>query len=177
MLKLLLTGIWVCAITLGAVYASVQMSLPSAPVDETAAKNASLTLVKGEPITIPVIGDGAINGYFLGRISLRMNKEKMAGLHLPVTELMTDELFTLLAGTSMINLAKVSTFDVEEFKKRIREGLNKKLNDEIVEDVLIEQLDYLSKDDIRSNKASNGAPASVKIVGEGPIQETAAPSH
>lgn len=179
MLKLLLTGVWVCAVTLGAVYFSVQLATAPAP-DEAGAKKASLQLVKGESITIPVINDGGVNGYFLSRISLRVDKTKMAKIELPATQLMTDELFTLLAGSSMVNIANISTFDPEAFKQRIREGLNKRLDDEVVEDVLIEQLDYLSKADIREQNG-NGTPRSVKLV-EGEKTEVgkeaaAAPSH
>ncbi|MFK0384916.1 MULTISPECIES: flagellar basal body-associated FliL family protein [Rhizobium/Agrobacterium group] len=163
MLKLLLTGVWVCAVTLGAVYFSVQMATAPAPVDEAEAKKANLQLVKGESITIPVINDGGVNGYFLSRISLRVDKQKIAKIELPATQLVTDELFTLLAGSSMVNIANVSTFDPEAFKQHIREGLNGKLGEEIVEDVLIEQLDYLSKADIRA-QTGNGSPRSIKIV-------------
>lgn len=179
MLKLLLTGVWVCAITLGAVYFSVQMAMPPAPVDEAELKKASLTLVRGESMTIPVINDGAIKGYFLSRISLQMDKEKMGATELPLKEMMTDELFTLLSGTSMVNIANVSTFDIEEYKKRIREGLNKKLGNEIVAEVLVEQLDYLTKDDIRSqNSGGAGAQASIKIVEGAKIEEAESkPSH
>lgn len=121
-----------------------------------------------------------MNGYFLSRISLRVDKTKMAKIELPATQLMTDELFTLLAGSSMVNIANISTFDPEAFKQRIREGLNKRLDDEVVEDVLIEQLDYLSKADIREQNG-NGTPRSVKLV-EGEKAEVgkeaaAAPSH
>jgi hypothetical protein len=78
----------------------------------------------------------------------------------------------------MVNIANISTFDPDVFKQRIRDGLNKKLGDEVVGDVLIEQLDYLSKADIREQKG-NGSPRSVKLV-EGEKVDTgkeAAPSH
>jgi hypothetical protein len=180
MLKLLLTGVWVCAITLGAVYFSVQMAMPPAPVSEEEARKASLALVKGEQITVPVISEGAVNGYFLTLISLNVDKTKLNLIEGPKTELMTDELITLLAGSNMINIANVSTFDADEFKKRIREGLNKKLGEEVVQEVMIEKLDYLSKADIRAQQGG-GEPHSVKIV-EGEKVEAApaaeaAPSH
>lgn len=177
MLKLLLTGVWVCVVALGAVYFSVQMAMPPAPVDEAATKKASMQLVKGESISIPLISNGTVNGYFLSRISLHVDKEKVAKIELPITQLMTDELFTLLAGSSMVNIANVSTFDIDRFKTGIRDGLNKKLGDEVVADVLVEQLDYLSKADIRSQ--NGGGPSSIKIVeGEKVEAEAAsAPSH
>lgn len=155
MIKLLLTGLWVCIVTLGAVYFSVQMSAAPTPVDEEAKKKELLELVPGESITIPVISDGAITGYFLSRVSFMMDKQKITGVKLPITEVTTDELFTLLIGNKMVDLSKPGAFDLEKFRSSIKDGMNKKLGDDLVAEVLVEQLDYLSKEDIRNN-ASRG---------------------
>ncbi|KGD86265.1 hypothetical protein [Rhizobium sp. YS-1r] len=155
MIKLLLTGLWVCIVTLGAVYFSVQMSAAPTPVDEEAKKKELLELIPGESITIPVISDGAITGYFLGRVSFMVDKQKITGVKLPITEVTTDELFTLLIGNKMVDLSKPGAFDLEKFRSSIKDGMNKKLGEGLVSEVLVEQLDYLSKEDIRNN-ASRG---------------------
>lgn len=155
MIKLLLTGLWVCVVTLGAVYGAVQLNKPAPPVNEEARKKEMQELVRGESITVPVLSDGAITGYFLGRISFMMDKEKIKGVKLPMTELTTDELFTLLIGNRMVDLSKPGAFDLEKFRSAIKESLNRKLGDGLVAEVLVEQLDYLSKEDIRNN-ASRG---------------------
>lgn len=173
MLKLLFTGLWVCAVTLGAVYFSVKASTPPSAADEEAAAKAALVLVRGESITVPVIGEGGVNGYFISRVSFRMDKEKMAKLEVPVNELMTDQMFTLLTGEKMIDLANVKSFDVDGFKTRIRDDLNGKLGEGLVSEVLLEQLDYLSKSDIRSMNAGPGAPSSVKVVPGDKVEDQA----
>jgi hypothetical protein len=155
MLKLLITGIWVCVVTLGAVYASVQMNKPAPPVDEEAVKRAAQELVRGESITIPVIADGAITGYFLNKVSFMVDKKLVQGIHMPIKELTTDALFTQLIGNRMVDLGKPGAFDLEKFRSSIKEGMNAKLGEPIVQEVLVEQLDYLSKEDIRNN-ASRG---------------------
>ncbi|MFB9950196.1 hypothetical protein ACFFP0_15140 [Rhizobium puerariae] len=168
MVKLLLTGLWVCIVTLGAVYFSVQMSAAPAPVDEEAKKKELLELVRGESITIPVISDGAITGYFLSRVSFMMDKAKIKDVKLPMAELTTDELFTLLIGNRMVDLAKPGAFDLEKFRSSIRDGLNRKLGDGLVAEVLVEQLDYLSKEDIRNNASrGNKNPNPGKKIVEG----------
>jgi hypothetical protein len=155
MLKLLLTGLWVCVVTLGAVYGAVQMNKPAPPVDEEAKKKEMQELVRGESITVPVISDGAITGYFLSRISFMMDKEKIKGVKLPMTELTTDELFTNLIGNKMVDLSKPGVFELEKFRSNIKANMNKRLGDDLIAEVLVEQLDYLSKEDIRNN-ASRG---------------------
>lgn len=173
MLKLLLTGVWVCAVTLGAVYFSVQMATRP-PVTEEAKKPETET-IKGEAITVPLIADGAIKGYFLSRISFIVDKEKVKDGHPPTTEVMTDELFTLLVGNQMVDIGNVSSFNVDAFREAIKTDLNKKLGEGIITTVLVEQLDYLSKDDIRSSGSGGRAPKSLKIV-EGEAVPEAAPS-
>jgi flagellar basal body-associated protein FliL len=168
MIKLLITGLWVCIVTLGAVYFSVQMSAAPAPVDEEAKKKALSELVRGEPITVPMISNGMVSGYFIGRISFMMDKEKIKGVKLPVTELMTDELFTLLIGNKMVDLSNTNAFDVAKFRSSIQTSMNKKLGEGMVAEVLIEQLDYMSKDDIRTNASRNGKnPVPPKKIVEG----------
>ena len=115
MIKLLLTGLWVCAVTLGAVYGSVQMSKPKPVVDEATQLRNKSELVKGENINVPVLSKGAVQGYFITRISFLMDKEKIKGVHLPTTEMMTDELFTLLVGNKMVDLGNTKAFDLDGF--------------------------------------------------------------
>ncbi|MCJ8520830.1 hypothetical protein ABID21_003754 [Pseudorhizobium tarimense] len=179
MLKLLLTGLWVCLVTLGAVYFSVQMSAPPPPVDEEAAKKEALQLVRGESLTIPVISNGMVTGYFLGRFSFMMDKEKIKGAELPMTELTTDELFTLLVGDKMIDLGNPGAFDLETFRTRIKDDMNHRLGDDMVAEVLVEQLDYLSKEDIRTNVAREGKRPieATKIVQGITVEEPAPPGH
>ncbi|WP_105381500.1 hypothetical protein [Neorhizobium alkalisoli] len=179
MVKLLLTGLWVCVVTLGAVYFSVQMSAAPAPVDEEARKKELLELVRGESITIPVISDGAISGYFLSRVSFMMDKEKIKGVKLPMTELTTDELFTLLIGNKMVDLSKPGAFELEKFRSSIKDDLNKKLGDGLVAEVLVEQLDYLSKEDIRNNASrGNKNPNPGKKIVEGvKVEEPKSTGH
>lgn len=166
MVKLILTGLWVCVVTLGAVYFSVQMSAPPPPVDEAALLKARSELVKGESINVPMLSDGAVQGYFITRISFLMDKEKVKTVKLPVTEMMTDELFTLLVGNRMVDLSQTAKFDLPAFRASIKESLNKRFGDEYVLDVLVEQLDYLSKDDIRANgeRSAGKQVAPLKIV-------------
>ncbi|OWO93836.1 hypothetical protein B5E41_16535 [Rhizobium esperanzae] len=171
MVKLVLTGIWVCAITLASVYFSVYVATAPAPA-ATDSKQNGLELVKGETVTVPVIGDGAITGYFLGRISFMMNKDMLKGVTLPLTEMTTDELFSLLVGNKMVDLAHIKSFDPKAFREEIRKGMNERLGGEYVADVMLEQLDYLSKEEVKENSAGQpkklGAP--VKIIEGAPAE-------
>ncbi|WP_337266121.1 hypothetical protein [Oryzifoliimicrobium ureilyticus] len=178
MIKLVLTGIWVCVITLVSVYFSVKMATAPVP-DADAAKKAELAYVKGESVTVPVIVNGAVNGYFVSRISYMMDKKKAEDKTLPVTALTTDELFSLLVGNTAIDIGNMSAFDPKSFRDMIKTDMNKRLNGDFVADVLIEQLDYLSREDL--NATASGEPRKLRkpVSLVTPVADTpaAAPAH
>lgn len=155
MLKLIITGVWVCVVTLGSVYMSIQMSKPADKPDPEAEKKKVQELIRGEVTTFPVIGDGKVLGYFLTRTSYVVDKTKMPELKLPIPELLTDEMYTQLVGNRVIKIGDNRNFDLEEFRKTVKDALNKRLEMDVIQDVIVEQIDYLSKDDIRSNIAQN----------------------
>ncbi|MCL6705485.1 hypothetical protein M8R20_00590 [Pseudomonas sp. R2.Fl] len=179
MIKLLIAGVWVCLVTLGSVYFSVYMATAPAAVSDEDARKAQLQLVRGETVTIPLIADGAVKGYFLGRMSFMMDKEKITGVDLPMTELMTDELFTLLVGSKMVDLGNTGAFDLEAFKTSIKDDLNKRLGDAMIEEVLVEQLDYLAKEDVRVAGDTPGTVSNepVKIVEGTTVEEPKTAEH
>ena len=92
MIKLIGTGVWVLAITLASVYFSLKMA--SAPKVDTAAaaREAAMEFVSGYTTTVPVIGEGGVNGYLLTKLAYKANKELAAKQVVPLPERITDEL-------------------------------------------------------------------------------------
>ncbi|SIQ55047.1 hypothetical protein SAMN05880582_102108 [Rhizobium sp. RU20A] len=147
MIKIILVGVWVCAVTLGTVYFSVQYaSAPTTPDDgkpQVAAEH-----VPGELVTIPMIADGAIKGYFINRLSFNADKEKLKEIKTPLKETLTSTLFDILVGSKMIDIPNTRNFELATFKAAIKDGLNKEFGDEVILEVYVEQLEYLSKEDV-----------------------------
>ena len=157
MIKLVLTGVWICVITLASVYFSMQMA--AAPrVDEDAARAAALELIKGTQTTIPVIRDGAVKGYFLTRVSFTADAERVAKQVVPIADAITDELYTLLVGERMADIENLDRFDVEAFRTKIRDGLNTRFGEPIIDRVLVEQIDYIAKAEVNSKPIRKGTP-------------------
>ncbi|MCV9962853.1 hypothetical protein OIU34_13165 [Pararhizobium sp. BT-229] len=165
MLKLVFTGIWVCAVTLGSVYFSIQHASAPVETDAQAERRALQEYVPGELITVPVITDGAVQGYFLTKLSFAVDKKKIKQLDVPLKETVTNALFDILVGQKLINVADSNSFDLAHFKTAVKEGLNKDMRDEVIFDVLVEQLEYLSKADVaRLGKGASQQQKPVAII-------------
>lgn len=177
MIKTLAIGIWICAVALGSVYFSVQISNTKESVEPDPAMFGGLETIRGEVISIPVISSGAVQGYFLTRLSYTVDPLKTAKLSIPVNELITDVLYTALVGEPVIDFPDIEVFDLEAFKTHIRESLNERVGEELFHDVIVEQIDFLSKEDIRSNAQQGRSLKNNASESQAAPPAAAAPSH
>lgn len=148
MIKLLASGVSILVMTLGGVYAAAKFGTSAAGDAEHAPPPPQF--VQGETLTLPVLADGKVSGYFLVRSSLVVDEESMKEIKEPVPAFLTDELYTLLVGDKVVDVSTADKFDVAGFKARVKDGLNARLNKPFVKDVLIEQMDFISKQDIEA---------------------------
>ena len=159
MIKLIGTGVWILAITLASVYFSLKMA--SAPkVDAAAAeREAAMEFVSGLTTTVPVIGEG-----------YKANKDLAAKQVVPLPEMITDELYTLLVGKKMIDVAAAGSFDLDAFRGVVKEGLNRRFGAEVIAEVYVEQIDYLTTASVANPPPKRGVTL---FKGEVPAVETA----
>lgn len=151
MLKFVVAGIWICAATVGSIFFAFSAAAPAGPEEAPAPYFGGLDYVKTDIVSIPVVKQGGVQGYFLARMVYTVEKEKMAKLSVPAQPLIIDELYSYLYSSPEIDFTQVKTLDLAALKTGIRDAINKKLGDTLIHEVLVEQVDYLSKTDIRDN--------------------------
>ena len=150
LIKFIVSAVWICAVTIGAVFYSFQSADP-APDPEAQALMGGLDYVKTEVISVPLLRDSRIEGYFLTRLVYTVEPEMMAKLSVPAESLMVDEVYTYLYSNPQIDFSKAETIDLDAFRSAIRDRINLRTETKLVHEVLIEQIDFLSKDEIRDN--------------------------
>jgi hypothetical protein len=168
MIKLVGTGIWVCVVTLASVYFSVQAANEQPETEKVPDFLGGLETVRGEIISVPILRSGGVEGYFLTRLSFTADPKFLGKLTIPASQLVTDALYTELVGNTTIDFAHLDEFDIPTFKENVKVALNKRIGEEVFHDVVIEQIDFLSKADIRSNnqKGERSMSDSQQRVGE-----------
>jgi hypothetical protein len=151
MIKFLAAAIWICAVTVGAVFYSFQAA--GARGDEEPPKPllGGLDYIKTGVISVPLIRDSSIGGYFLTKLVYTVQPDQMKKLSIPAEALITDQVYTYLYSNPQVDFTRKSTIDLDAFRNGIRDAINKRVGTELVNEVLIDQIDFLSKDDIRNN--------------------------
>ena len=110
-----------------------------------------LDYIKTEIVSVPVLKDARIDGYFLTRLVYTVEPEKIARLSVPAEALIVDQVYSYIFGNPQLDFVNHETLDLDAFRAGIRDSINKRVGDDLVHEVLIEQVDFLSKDEIRDN--------------------------
>lgn len=174
MIKLIATGIWILVVTLGGVYAAVTFGNKGAnPAAEVVHPPH---FVQSETVTLPVVVDGKVSGYFILRASLQVDEDALKEVNVPVPTFLTDELYTLLVGDKLVDVKTADKFDVNGFKAKIKDGLNARLEKPLVKQVLIEQMDFISKEEIEARDPNKKPQQIVVDTDPPPPKSTAAAS-
>lgn len=174
MIKFIGAAVWICVATLAAVYFSFQMSGAKAETPEEQAKSmmGGLDYVKTEVMSVPLIHEGAVSGYFLARLVYTVDPKEMKKLTVPADSIITDVVYSYVYSDPKLDFTKVANLDLDAFRNGVRESINARVKQDLVKDVLVEQIDYLTKDEIRDaalqrRAAPTGKNAPAKPTGEG----------
>ncbi|HEV7253123.1 MAG TPA: hypothetical protein VGN97_08475 [Mesorhizobium sp.] len=160
MIKFALAAVWISLVTLGAVVLGLRAPADAgAEGQKPAPFMGGLDYVKTEIISVPVVRKGAVVGYFLGRFVYTAEPGKLARLSVPADILLSDAIYGELYGRHDINVAEIETFDIESFRTGLRDGINARVGETLVHDVMVEQVDFLTKDDIRNNSRRSSSEA------------------
>lgn len=155
MIKLIVVGVWICAATIGAVFFAFQSA--GSKADAAAKEEANPTMlggldyVKTEVMSVPLIRDGAVQGYFLSRLVYTVDPEEMKKLTVPAQAVITDAVYSYVYTSPDVDFTRTDRFDVDAFRNNMRETINSRVQHALIKDVLIEQVDYLTKAEIRDN--------------------------
>ncbi len=149
-IKFVAAALWICAVSIGAVFYSFQ-SAGAKTEEKPAPMLGGLDYIKTDIVSVPVLRDGHINGYFLTRLVYTVEPKVLAKLSVPAEALITDQIYTYIFGNPLLDFAHHETLDLDVFRSSIRDSINARIGQKVVEEVLIEQVDFLSKDEIRDN--------------------------
>lgn len=164
MIKFIVAALWICAATVGAVFYSFQAAGARGEGEAPKPMLGGLDYVSSDIISVPLIRDSAVKGYFLTKLVYTVEPAEMAKLSVPASALMTDEVYSYLYSNPQIDFSKAASIDLDAFRKNIRDHINARIGAEIVHEVLIDQVNFLTKDEIRDNaiKRREGAGATAK---------------
>lgn len=158
MIKFIVATLWICAVTVGAVFYSFQTA--GARDDAEAAKPmlGGLDYVNTDIITVPYVRNSRVDGYFLTKLVFTAEPAELKKLSVPPTVIITDQVYSYLYSNPQLDFSDKTTLDLDAFRSSLRDSINARVGVDLVKEVLVDQIDFLTKDDIRDNAKRRRKP-------------------
>ena len=153
MIKFIVAALWISLATTGALVYSFQSSQESDELAEGEPATAfkGLDYVTTGIISVPVFDKGKVYGYFLARLVFTAEAKRLAELKLPADALLADQVYSHLYANPEIDFTKRENLNVDSFRESLRTGVNERLGEELIREILVEQVDFLPKNDALSS--------------------------
>ncbi len=162
MIRNLFVSIWILGLTLASAYFGATIPLGSkahGPAGEEGP--AQITL---KSMTVPVIANGAMQGYVLAQLTLVMKRDLLKTLPQPPDLVLADYVFKTLYAEEQVDFKHLTKQDLDKLSKSILESVNARAGAPLVENVFLQELHYLNKQEAA---AGIGAAASGAVAGAG----------
>lgn len=147
MIKPLLLGAWVSGVVFVAAYVVADMKAsaiaPAQAEEEPYLEGLEYRTLSA--LTVPMIGEGEISGYVVAKLIYTADARSLHELPIDPDAFVSDEAFRTLYTDARIEFGSVARQNLDEILAGIKERVNERIGLELVQDVLVEQVDYVDR--------------------------------
>lgn len=151
MIKLLGTGLWASIVTLAAVFGVLEWQKGKGP-GQTAEAEMLLEEYRTKAINVPIIGNGKLQGYMVAQFVFTVDGIAMRKLAVNPEIYVLDEAFKTIYAGDTISFENMKKQDLPVLAQALADNVNKRLGVAIVQEVLIDQLSYIPKGEMRGRR-------------------------
>lgn len=149
MMKLLLTGVWACLVTVGTSLGISYWKESAAALPAKQEQPEGLVYEKVKPINVPMIAEGNVQGYVITQLVFTADAKVLRQLPVPPEPFVVDETFRTLYGDQKLDFKNLARYDLTQFAQAVRAQVNKRLQVDALQEVLVQDFNYVSKDQLR----------------------------
>lgn len=146
MIRLVLSGLWVCVVTLAASYTAASWKADR-PVAATEAGVEGLQYQTTHVISVPMIKDGSVQGYVVAQFVYTIDGATLKRLSVPPEVFLLDEAFRTIYSDANLDFEHLEKYDINKLTQNLIQQTNVRLKGEIIRDVLVQEFNYISKED------------------------------
>ena len=148
MIRNLFVPLLIVSLTLVSVYFGAHKPLSAAAASQDPVTEAPAAIAL-KSITVPVIANGALQGYVLVQITVSAKSGLLKSLPQPPNLFLTDEAFKTVYEEEQVDFKHLEKQNLAGLSKKITGNINARAGVPVAEDVFIQELHYFSKQDMK----------------------------
>ena len=149
MIRLILTGIWVCILTAGASYGVAYWKENGGPLSKKDEYLDGLQYQKTRALSVPMVENGSVQGYIVARFVYTVEGRTMHQLSVPPEPFVVDEAFRRIYADERLDFRKLARYDLSVLTAAIKQRVNERMQADVIQDVMIEDFNYVSRDELQ----------------------------
>lgn len=149
-------GVWVILVTAGATYGSVYLSHSADEPAEPQLPDLGVEQFKSEMTSIPILRNGDVLGYLILQLSFAADRRLLEEKKLEPMPFMMDAAFRVIFSRTDVDFRRLQGKQLDELTAEIAKSANARIGSELVRDVLLQQVNFVRKEDIRTNWIGGG---------------------
>ena len=150
MIRLVLAGLWVCILTAGTSYAVAYWKENGSALSAKEEYLEGLQHLKTRVLSVPMVENGAVQGYIVARFAYTVEAKTMHQLAIPPEPYVVDEAFRRIYADERLDFRKLARYDLSILTGAIKQRVNERMQADVVQDVLIEDFNYVSREEFQS---------------------------
>jgi hypothetical protein len=149
MIKLVVCCVWISGVTAASAYFGVSL-LPKSheQVSEPHGKTEGMESKKTRPINVPIIADGVVKGYIVAQFVYLTDPGATKDLSVPPDAFLLDEAFKTFYADDKLDFRHLERIDLVKLRADLVQKVNARLGVNVLKDVLVDEFNYVSKDEI-----------------------------
>ncbi|GAA5665296.1 hypothetical protein FHW72_001978 [Ochrobactrum sp. RC6B] len=157
MIRIIAIGLWICAVAFGSLFFAVRQNASSPDGAQAAVGGfGGVDYVKTDVMSVPILSNGGVAGYVVTQLVYTIDSNVRKKLSVPLEFFISDEIFRKFYG-SYSDTKEVEKVSFEDVRASIIADLNARFPEPVIKDLLVEQFNYISAEEIRAMNM-RGAP-------------------
>ena len=149
MIRLIALGLWICAVTLASGFAAVSWKAGDLPKPDSGGLFGSVVTLKTRMISVPLIVEGAVQGYVVIQLAFAVDSNMLKRLSIKPELIVVDETIRMIYAGEEINFRSMMHQNLSSLANKIAENVNARFGMKLVDNVFIEELNYVPKAEVR----------------------------
>ena len=156
MLRLAGLGVWVILVTAAATYGSVLFYHASQVSGDAETADLGVEELKTDMTSVPVIRNGEVIGYVIIQMSFQADRRLLQELHVEPSPYLIDAAFRTIFSSDAVDFRRLRRSDLDRLTSEITRVSNAQFGEALIRTVRIQQLNFVRKEDIRTNWIKSG---------------------
>jgi hypothetical protein len=104
---------------------------------------------KTRVLSVPMVENGAVQGYIVARFVYTVEAKAVQRLDVPPEPFVVDEAFRKIYADERLDFRKLARYDLSILTTAIKQRVNERMQADIVQDILIEDFNYVSREELQ----------------------------